>query len=82
MRFDVRADRGGVVRGRAPCREDASHRLQQRGEIRCLPFEERVHMRARRGPNSAQRDDVLYLRECQAEPATLLDKRQHTQDFG
>lgn len=39
-------------------------------------------MRARRGPNSAQRDDVLYLRERQAEPATLLDKRQHTQDFG
>ena len=39
-------------------------------------------MRTRRGPSSAQRDDVLDLRERQPEPATLLDKGQHTQGVG
>jgi hypothetical protein len=36
-------------------------------------------VRTRRGPGSAQRDDVLYLGERQPEPPTLLDEREDAQ---
>ena len=36
-------------------------------------------MRTWRSPSSAQRDDVLYLGQRQAELATLLDEREDTQ---
>ena len=36
-------------------------------------------MRTWRSPSSAQRDDVLYLGQRQAEPATLLDEAENAQ---
>ena len=38
-----------------------------------------MYVRTRRGPSSAQRDDVLDLGEREAESATLLDERKDTQ---
>jgi len=38
-----------------------------------------MYVRTRRGPSSAQRDDVLDLGERQPEPATLLDERKDPQ---
>jgi hypothetical protein len=38
-----------------------------------------VHVRTWRSPNPAQRDDVLYLGQRQAKPATLLDERKDAQ---
>ena len=67
---------------RAPRAEDAAHAREQAFEVGRLLLQQCAEMRARRGPRAAEDNDMLDLRERQAEPTSLTDEREQLQHIG
>src|SRR5206468_9073031 len=78
LRFDIRTNRR-VAPVRAPRPEDAAHAGQHAFKVGGFLLQERPDMDARRGPRAAERDDLLDLRERQAEPTSLTDECEQPQ---
>jgi hypothetical protein len=72
----VRTDDGQTSFGWPPRGEDLAHSREHSLEVSGFLFQQRADVPARRGSRASEDDDVLDLRECQAEPARLADKRQ------
>jgi hypothetical protein len=80
-RFDIRTDRR-VAPVRAPRAKDAAHAGEQAFKVGRLLLQQCAEMRARRGPRAAEHNDMLDLRERQAEPTSLTDEREQLQHIG
>jgi len=80
-RFDIGTDRR-VAPVRAPRPEDAAHAGEQAFKVGRLLLQQCAEMRARGGPRAAEHNDMLDLRERQAEPTSLTDEREQLQHIG
>ena len=67
---------------RTPRAEDAAHAGEQAFKVGRLLLQQCAEMRARRGPQAAEYNDVLDLCERQAEPTGLTDEREQLQHIG
>ena len=67
---------------RAPRAENGAHAGEQAFKVGRLLLQQCAEMRARRGPRTAEYNDMLDLRERQAEPTGLTDEREQLQHFG
>jgi len=80
-RFDIRTDRR-VAPVRAPRAEDAAHAREQAFKIGRFLLQQCAEMRARRGPRASEHNDMLDLRERQAEPTSMADEGEQLQHIG
>jgi len=67
---------------RAPRAEDAAHAREQAFEVGRFLLQQCAEMRARRGPRAAEQNDMLDLRESQAESTSLTNEREQLQHVG
>ena len=67
---------------RAPRAEDAAHAGEHAFKVGRFLLEQGAEMGARRGPRAAEHNDMLDLRERQAESSSLTDEREQLQHVG
>jgi len=78
LRFDIRTDRR-VTSVRTPRAKDAAHAGEQAFKIGRFLLQQCAEMPARRGPRAAEHNDMLDLRERQAESSSLTDESKQLQ---
>jgi hypothetical protein len=71
-----------VASVRTPRAKDAAHAGKQAFKIGRFLFQQCAEMPARRGPRAAEHNDMLDLRERQAEPTSLTDECEQLQHVG
>jgi len=77
-RFDIRTD-CCVAPVRAPRAEDAAHAGEQAFKVGRFLLQQCAEMRAWRRPRAAEHNDMLDLRERQAESTSLTDECEQLQ---
>jgi hypothetical protein len=71
-----------VASVRAPRSEDAAHAREHAFKVGGFLLQQRADVDARRGPRATKCNDVLDLRERQAESTSLTDEREQPQHVG